>query len=391
MEGSLYQRGKGKTWYLRYDEPAATGDGRKQKNVRIGRGLTKGQAEAKKREILRRTDEGIPEEASASVTVENFLNGWLTAIRDTVAATTHARYADVVKRHVVPVIGRTTLKKVTPEHLRQVYASVRNSGLSGQTCLHVHRILHTAFEYAVRVERSLNQNVVSLNKAPKAEPRALPAMKRESVRLLIEAARGTRLEVPVAVVAVTGLRRGEVLALRWSNIDFEKRALYVEESLEQTREHGVRVKGPKSRSSRRFVPLAPEAVKLLRRHKADQDKVRDRATGVYADLDLVFPNPDGTSWPPDSFTAAFGKLAALVGLKGFRFHDLRHAFASMTLADGVSIKEVQTLMGHSSPTVTLSVYARSIEGLGRQAVNGLSRSLLASERNSVTKSVTKSA
>jgi integrase len=92
----------------------------------------------------------------------------------------------------------------------------------------------------------------------------------------------------------------------------------------------------------------------------------------------VFPNPDGSPWPPDSFTAAFGKLSALVGLKGFRFHDLRHAFASMTLADGVSIKEVQTLMGHSSPVVTLSVYARSMEGLGRQAVNALSRSLLAS-------------
>ncbi|MGA2760779.1 MAG: tyrosine-type recombinase/integrase, partial [Candidatus Cybelea sp.] len=81
-------------------------------------------------------------------------------------------------------------------------------------------------------------------------------------------------------------------------------------------------------------------------------------------------------WPPDTFSVQFGKLAALVGLKGFRFHDMRHAFASLTLADGVSVKEVQTLMGHSSPTVTLSVYARSMEGLGRAAVNDLSRSLL---------------
>ncbi len=95
----------------------------------------------------------------------------------------------------------------------------------------------------------------------------------------------------------------------------------------------------------------------------------------------MFPKPDGQPWPPDTFSTQFAKLAKSVGIRGFRFHDLRHAFASITLADGVSIKEVQTLlMGHSSPVVTLSIYARSIEGLGRRAVNELARSLLVPER-----------
>ena len=126
--------------------------------------------------------------------------------------------------------------------------------------------------------------------------------------------------------------------------------------------------------------MAPECVALLRSRKAQQEEEQDAAGAAYTDNDLVFPNPDGQPWPPDTFSAQFAQLAKSVGMPGFRFHDLRHAFASITLADGVSIKEVQALMGHSSPVVTLSVYARSIEGLGRQAVNELARSLLVTER-----------
>ncbi len=262
MEGSLHQRGKDRTWYLRYDEPSEPGERRKQRNIRVGK-MPKSDAEARKRAILRELDEGKPQEVSTPVTVEEFLNGWLTTIQSRVAATTYARYADVVKRHVVPVIGKVRLKKVAPEHLRRVYTSVRERGLSNQTCLHVHRILHTAFKYAVCEERILTQNVVALVKAPKPDAREVPAMSRDSVKLLIEAARGTRLETPVALAAVSGLRRGEVLALRWRNVDLGKAALYVSESLEQTREHGVRFKGPKSKSSRRFVPLSPESVEQL--------------------------------------------------------------------------------------------------------------------------------
>ncbi len=118
----------------------------------------------------------------------------------------------------------------------------------------------------------------------------------------------------------------------------------------------------------------------MRSHKAQQEDEKALAGEAYTENDLVFPNPDGQPWPPDTFSMQFAKLAKSVGMQGFRFHDLRHAFASITLADGVSIKEVQTLMGHSSPVVTLSVYARSIEGLGRRAVNELARSLLVPER-----------
>lgn len=373
MEGHLYQRGKSQTWYLRYDEPTLADGKRRPRNVRIGR-MSKSAAESKKRQILRKVDEGLLQERSSG-TLEQFLREWLESRKHNLANTTKARYKQMIDHDVVPAIGNIRLSNVTEDHIEKVYQIAHGRGLSKRSCLHIHRMLHKAFRDAVRRSR-LTRNVVALVEAPRPEEREHISITPERVKLLIQTARGTRLEVPVAVSAVTGLRRGEILALRWRNVDLRKGTLYVAESLEQTREFGLRFKSPKSKSSKRVVPLSPECVYLLRAHRAEQGRKMKAAGPYYADNDLVFPNPEGTPWPPDTLTMQFGKLAALVGLKGFRLQDLRHAFASLTLADGTSVKEVQTLLGHSTPSVTLSVYARSIEGLGRQAVNELSRSLL---------------
>ena len=377
MEGYLYQRGKSKVWYLRYDAPAIASGKRNQKNVRIGR-VTKRQAEAKKRELLRRLDDGSWIEERGWIILGPFLEEWLASQSQYLAANTHERYSSLVRLHVIPIIGTMRLSKIRPEHIRRVYDVARGKGLSGTTCLHIHRVLHTALNYAVKVERIIQENPVQLIKAPRASEHEMTPMNPDQIQSLIESAKGTRLEGPVALAAVTGLRRGELLALRWANVDLEQHTLFVAESLEQTRACGVRVKGPKSRSSRRRVPLSPEAVELLCVHKTMQEEARKQAL-YYVDNDLVFCNPDGTPWPPDTFTVQFRELANLVGLKGFRFHDVRHAFATLNLANGTPIKEVQLLMGHSTASTTLSVYARAVEGLGREAVNRLSRSLLGAQ------------
>jgi integrase len=337
--------------------------------------MSKSKAEARKREILREFDEGTSQERGVSQSVGDYLTAWLQSRQHNLAATTFVRYKHMIERDIIPILGTVRLSKVETEHIERVQQVALKRGLSKQSCLHIHRLLHKAFKDAVR-KRKVPKNIVSFVEAPIADERELVPMSRERLRLLIDAAQGTRLEVPVAVAAVTGLRRGEILALRWRNVNFNEGWLWVGESLEHTREYGVRFKAPKSKSSKRRVPLSPECAELLRSHKVAQDAAKADAGDYYDDHDLVFPSPDGRPWPPDTLSAQFGKLAALVGLKGFRFHDMRHAFASLTLAGGVSVKEVQTLMGHSSPTVTLSVYARSLEGLGRAAVNDLSRSLL---------------
>ncbi len=211
-------------------------------------------------------------------------------------------------------------------------------GLSKQTALHVHRALHTALAYGVREEHILGENVASRIKVPRPDARTQINISREQVRAVIVAAKGGRLEIPVMLAATTGLRRGELLALRCSDVDLDRASLHVLQALEQTRTHGVKVKPPKSKSSRRLVPIAPECVAMLREHKAEQDVA---CTPEYSDNDLVVPNTDGSPCPPRNFSAQFGKLARTAGCRGFRFHDLRHAFATLSLSSGTSIRRTE--------------------------------------------------
>jgi integrase len=377
MKGHLIERrGKrGSVWYLVFDTPRERGAKREQERVRLG-SMPKNHALARKREILSKVDKGTWIKERRDLTVEQFLTSWLDAIEYDLATNTHVRYTGLMNQHVIPRVGNVQLAKLTPQHLTQIYQAVRGEGLSAQTTLHVHRALHTALNYGVKVTKDLSENVASRLKAPRVERRVSTSITPEKVRTLIEAARDTRLDVPVMLAALTGLRRGELLALKWATVNLDKGSLYVAEALEHTRGHGVAFKAPKSRTSRRVLPLAPECVVLLQAHKEAQDAVKANAGEAYTDLDLVFPNPDGAPWPPDSFSVQFGKLARTVGCQGFRLHDLRHAFATLMLADSVSIREVSDMLGHSSKSLTLSTYAHAMPGGSQAAVSNLARNLL---------------
>jgi integrase len=386
VDGHLYQRGRSKAWYLLYDVPVAPGEKRRQRNVRIGR-MPKAEAEARKRELLRRIDEGL-EAKPVALKAEDYVAGWLESVRHSLAAKTHERYASLLRKHVVPVIGGILIGRVTSDHIETIYDRLRAKGLSQRTCLHVHRVLHTAFADAVR-RKKLKENVVGQLRAPRVDMRELTPVSFDQMRTLIRAAEETRLAVPVALAAVTGLRRGELLALRWRNVRLDKQgSLYITEALEQTRELGVRFKAPKGKS-RRLIPLSREGVSILSAHKTHQEHER-QGIASYADHDLVFCNPDGAPWAPDTFSKQFSAIAATARLRGFRFHDIRHAFATLTLADGRPIKEVQLLLGHSTASTTLSFYARPVQGLGREAVGKLSRSLLRKGSRASLPNVTKS-
>jgi integrase len=137
----------------------------------------------------------------------------------------------------------------------ELYRGLRESGLSGQSCLHVHRALHRALNYGIKPLHVLTENVTDDVPAPRPPERTMKPIDELTVRMLVEVAKGTRLETLVQIAAVTGLRRGEILALRWCNVSFERGRLAVTESLEQTRALGVRFKAPKSRSSQRVIPF----------------------------------------------------------------------------------------------------------------------------------------
>jgi integrase len=177
--------------------------------------------------------------------------------------------------------------------------------------------------------------------------------------------------------ARTGLRRCEILAQRWQDIDFETENLLVSQSLEQTREGGLKFKIPKGKKRRR-ITMPPLLIEALKIHRQEQDGNRQLFGCEYkADLDLLIALPDGSPWKPDSFTASYARFAAKIGLKGVRFHDLRHSHAFQMLRQRIPIKTVQHRLGHTTASTTLNLYAHMLPGDDEEAVQVIEKRLRA--------------
>ncbi|HEY1868562.1 MAG TPA: tyrosine-type recombinase/integrase, partial [Candidatus Cybelea sp.] len=283
MKGFLRKRGD--VWYTTFDLPRLPNQPRRQKCVRLGR-ISKAEAQERERQVLRRYDEGSFAEES-SKTVGDLLDAWLTDLRptaksQTISPTTYQRYASIVKLHLKPHLGAVSLRRLSASDITTAYGKVRAKGLSGQSCLHTHRVLHTALEYGTKTLGWLRANPAAAVRSPRVT-RKTAALDGNTVPILLEATRGTRFEYAVALTATTGLRRGELLALRWSkSVDFERRRLIVAESLEETKIFGLRFKAPKS-GKIRVLPLADVAVPLLRLHRTRQDAERRRRGSRYND------------------------------------------------------------------------------------------------------------
>jgi integrase len=306
VEGHLVQRGKSKTWYLVYDEPSRSGK-RVQRWVSL-KTKTKAEASKKKRELLGAAELPKIEARPTDLTGPQLFAAWLECRESTLAANTHIRYGTLTRSYAEPVIGPMLVADVRPVHIDRIYAAMRRQDLSERTCLHVHRAVHAASAFAVRYLQLVPENVVSRVQSSRVKPREMETFSLEQIRLILDAAAGSRLEVPIVTSALTGLRRGELLALKWSNVDSERQSIFVSESLEQTRRFGLRFKQPKSRSSRHWIPISDELASILQAHREKQ-KVSLRGFGALDD-DLVFSKPDGTPWPPDTLTKQSRRCAA---------------------------------------------------------------------------------
>jgi integrase len=210
--------------------------------------------------------------------------------------------------------------------------------------------------------------------APKPVTKEMSAVDEDGSAWLIHAASGTDLYIPILYALSTGLRRGEVLAQRWQDVDFERGRVFVAQSLEETKA-GLRFKIPKGKK-RRALTISSLFSEALRTHRAEQFERRKQFGSDYrADLDLVIALPDGSPWPPDRFTDAYVAFARKVGLKGIRFHDLRHSNASQLLRQGVPVRVVSARLGHSNASVTLNTYAHVLSGDDERAAEVMEKRL----------------
>jgi integrase len=358
MTGHLRQRSPG-SWEIKFDAGADPVTGkRKTRYVTVKGGKKAAQAEL--RRLLSAIDEGRLIEPSKT-TLAQFLDRWESWAATQVARKTLERYCELLRHHVRPHLGSASIQKLRPVNFAELYGRLQQekpagAGLAPRTVGHVHRLLHRIFGHAVK------WGVIAINPVAAAEPPRVPRTEIDilepgEIRTVLQALRGRPLH-PIAVIALaTGMRRGEIAALRWNDVDFESGRIRVERSIEQTNA-GLAFKAPKTKAGRRSISIPPSIVAELRDHRRRQGELRLAfGMGKAGPDDLVFAREDGKPWPPDSMTTAWQKTVASLKLPRITLHALRHTHVSQLIASGLDVVTVSRRIGHSNPTVTLGVYS----------------------------------
>ncbi len=371
MAGHIRRQGKG-SWEIKYELPRCSATGKRRSRHVTFRG-TKREAQVELRRLLHEQDQGVHVEPH-KLTVAEYLEHWLeTYARPNVAPTTCQRWASMIRVHLAPAFRTVLLKDLSPidvqSHYTRALASGRHDGtggLSAQTVKHHHRLLSQALKQAVRW-RLLSRNPASDVKAPSPEYREIEFLDKQELTIFLKSAQGSRNYAPILLAATTGMRRGEILGLRWKDVDLNRATLTVNQSLEQTRAGGLRFKPPKTKRGRRSLILPQLTVEALQLHRIWQMEERLLlGLGRHA-ADLVFAGLDGGPIRPDTFSKAFERLVALSGVRRITLHGLRHTHISHLLMDGVHVKVVSERAGHASVSVTLDRYAHVIPTMQEDA------------------------
>jgi len=371
--GHIRQRSAG-SWELRYSLGTDPATGRRRVATATVRGDRRA-AEKELRRLLRTLDIGEHVDPTR-MTLREWLTTWLAAVRQEVSPKSYERYCEIVENFLAPELGALPIIKLAPAHIGAAYAKWaaegrrdgKPGGLSPRTRRHIHRILKAS------LGRAVEQQVIARNPAdafkkrlPKVERREMTVLTVEQSTQLLGSIRHTRVYWPALIALATGMRRGEILALRWRNVDLESGKVRVVESLEQTKDGGLRFKAPKTESAR-AIALPAFAVEELRRLKWEQAEDL-LALGVRQDgSTLLCARADSDPMQPRSLTHEFTRLILRMrDLPRIRFHDLRHSHATQLLLAGVHPKIAQERLGHSTITTTLDLYSHVTETMQEEA------------------------
>jgi len=367
MQGSFVKK-RGNTWTA-YFYVADLGGKRRQRSK--GGFKTKRLAQAWLAETVGsvQTREFIEKQ---KLTVEEYLTGrWLPIMRSSLKPTTFDSYQRLVEWHVLPYLGELPLQELSADHLDRLYAHLledgrrdgKSGGLSKKTVRSIHNLLHKALRDAER-KRLVSRNVTEAADAPKLPPSGedMTTWTASELRTFLEAVESHRLYAALLLAATTGMRRGEVLGLRWSDIDFQRRRLAVRQTI-TTANYRIVVGTPKTRRGRRSIALDQTTLQVLAAHQERQLEERRLIGAAYSDQGLVFPREDGTPINPDLLSQVFDRAVAKLSIPRIRFHDLRHTHATLGLAAGVPAKVMSERLGHATVAFTLDIYTHAVPGL----------------------------
>jgi integrase len=364
-EGSVYKRWRDGR-HVGYVGAISLGDG---KRVRVY-GRTRAEARDKLTKARARVEAGGPVKDSTR-TLASWLSDWRAT---TLAAsgrkdTTKELYASLSKSHIDPILGATQLDRLRPSDVERLILDMRSAGLSPSTIRSTYTVLRAALDGAVR-DGLIARNVaaaVARPGLPRKEARHLSAAELSRV---LDAARSSRYYPALVLCAATGLRRGELMALKWRDVDLSAGTLAVRGTVNRV-DGKLVITEPKSDRARRVIPLPDPLVTMLKTHRTAQKAERMRAANVWTDHGLVFPTETGQPCDPRSFLRVIETAANRAGIADVGVHTLRHSAAVAWLEGGVHIKQVADLLGHSSVAITGDVYGHGSDDGARRAVESL--------------------
>lgn len=361
-----YLRKRGDNWQLTIwvgKKP----DGKPLRHFETIRG-SKADAQRRLRELLSEIDRNTYT-APSHMTLAQLLDQWLDGYCKTKCSMrTQDSYEYLVRGHLVPALGHIRLDELQPRVIQAYYGKACEK-VSNRTVLHTHRVLSQALKWAVR-QGYLGKNPAELTDPPTPLYRNMTTLSSAEVSLLLEHAQGKDYYPVIYTAISTGLRRNEMLGLRWRDVDLLMASISVSQVLYKGRGR-IEFKEPKTEHSRRRVAMTPKLAIYLREHRQRQEQIMGRPLTLD---DLVFCHPDGTPLDPSTVSHSFFRIVKEAGLK-VRFHDLRHSCASLMLREGIHPKIVSEMLGHSSVAITLDIYSHVTPGLQEAAAKSLNEVL----------------
>jgi integrase len=363
-EGTIYRRQDGR-WCASVTLPG----GRRKSYY----GQTRQEVAQKLTQGLTAVQHGLPV-PKERLTVQAYMLDWLQGMAARVRLTTHVRYERVIRRHILPTLGPQSLARLGPEHLHKLYADLLEHGLTAAGVRLAHAVLSRGLRDAYRFGLVARQ-VTTLVTPPRIPRHAMLVMTAPEARRFLEITKGTRYHALFVLALSTGMRQGELLALRWQDVDLDRGVVRIQQAV--ARVHGtLTVSEPKTARGRRQIALTPQAIQALRHHRSQQAAERLRLGPVWHDQGLIFCSLVGTFLDPAHLTTrVFQPLLRRAALPHMRFHDLRHTAATLLLAEGVHAKVVSEMLGHATIGLTLDLYSHVLPDMQSAAALAMERVL----------------
>lgn len=371
MKGHLKKRSKD-SWTIVVDL-GLKANGKRNQKWKSTKG-TKKEAEALLARMLAELEDGVYIDAKKT-SVSDYLDKWIVSIKGSVSSTTYERYQQLCDKHLKPTIGNIALNKLQAIRISELYSVAMESGridgkggLSKQTVLHMHRVLKRTLSQAVKWGLLSRNPCDAVDNIPKPSKKERLTFTTEETLSLLEQLNGNPLYLPVLIAVTTGMRRGEILGLRWKDIDLDKKRLYIRQIVIETRQYGLEVKQPKTDASSRTIALPQIAIEAIKKYRVEQAELCLQLGKGLTPESMLFNEYSGLN-VPNRITVNFRSFIKSHGFKHVTFHDLRHTHATHLLEQNIHPKIVSERLGHSTIALTMNTYSHVMPTMQEEAAN----------------------